>query len=194
MGTVDVNVVARVLDEISDVLPKEELMVQRTLPRISPADALDTALKRSLATLRYDLNRETFEFLRWKVAQTRADTERLRGARHDARSSRRVAEVLAAAAASTPVLPASPARDRRPRLSVESARAIATARPTAFRSYHDEHGLLWAVTELATGAEDSRRARCLVFTSEDSVSCLWTYPVYWVDLSDGLLEALRRQG
>jgi hypothetical protein len=192
MGGVDVTAVAKVLSELSDVLPAEELIVQRTLPRISSADALDVALKRSLARLRYELNRESFEFLRWKVEQVRAESDRIRGARTATPLSRQRAATISSAHVAPP-LPSAPNRDARAGLAVEAARALATATPTACRYYQDENRIVWTVTELATGAQDSGRARCLVFSSEDAVTCLWTYPVYWNDLTDGLLDALRRQ-
>lgn len=192
MGNVDVTAVAMVMAELSDVLHAEELTVQRTLPRISPADALDTALRRSLARLRYELNRESFEFLRWKVEQTRAESERIRGAMSAPPVSRQRAAAISSARIA-PALPSTLTRDVRAGLAVEAARAIATATPTACRNFVDDRLVLWTVTELATGAEDSGHARCLVFSSEDAVTCLWTYPVYWNDLPDGLLDALRRQ-
>jgi signal transduction histidine kinase len=40
---------------------------------IADSDALDRALRTSLARLRFDLNRETFEYLRWKVVAAKAD-------------------------------------------------------------------------------------------------------------------------
>lgn len=184
MGNVDLLAVARLLAELPEVLPAEELAVQQSLPRISPADALDTALRRSIAHLRYELNRESFDYLRWKVEQTRVQSERVRSALASPRVSRETPDADKRAA---------PSREALRNLPVDAARAVATARTTACRSYVDARGNLWTVTELATGAADGDRAKCLVFTSEESVSCLWRYPLFWDDLSDGLLDALRRQ-
>ncbi|MEO6526236.1 MAG: hypothetical protein ABIP93_06400 [Gemmatimonadaceae bacterium] len=78
MSQIDERRVAEVMVVLPNVLAREELVVQRTLPRLSPADALDTALKRSLTYLRFELNQDSFEHLRWKVAMARAESQRLR--------------------------------------------------------------------------------------------------------------------
>lgn len=184
MSNVDVLTAAKVLEELPPVLRAEELAVQRTLLRISAADALDTALRRALARLRYEVNRETFEYLRWKVQQTQSEN-----------AKRRDAFEKAAAARASASLPSgiTMSRESHDRLPADVARAVATARATASRAYRDESGLVWTVTELVTGADDKARARCLVFSSEEVVTCRWQYPVYWNDLSDGLLDALRKQ-
>jgi hypothetical protein len=63
-----------------DVLAREELVVHRSLPQLPPCDALDIALTRALSRLRFELDRETLEYLRWKVAMNRAENDRRRSA------------------------------------------------------------------------------------------------------------------
>jgi hypothetical protein len=85
MSLIDDDELARLMEALPDALAREELAVQRSLPHLSPADVLDTALRRALVRLRFEVTRETFEELRWKVALAR--TERRR---HRERSARPV--------------------------------------------------------------------------------------------------------
>ena len=163
MTLIDEQEIAKVMAELPDVLAREELVVQRTLPRLSPADALDTALKRSLARLRYELSRESFEYLRWKVSVARAESERLRHA---------------AAIGST--------------LAQLHPRGIAR-HSTQTRTFTCDCGSIWTVSELNTlTPTDPTHTTCLVFSSEESVACVWDYPSNWLELPDEDLDAIRR--
>ena len=82
MAHIDEGELARVMEVLPEVLAREEMAVQRCLPRLSPADALDAALKRSLAQLHFELSQESFEQLRWKVATTRSEHQRVRARAH----------------------------------------------------------------------------------------------------------------
>lgn len=95
MSHVDVQQIASVMDALPRILEHEELAVRRCLPRLAPADVLDTALRRSLACLHFDLDQESFEYLRWKVALSRAEGVRLRavGALGDDAAVVRVADL-----------------------------------------------------------------------------------------------------
>src|SRR4051812_49887989 len=102
MSHIDVDAITRAMESLPEVLEREELAVLRTLPRLAPADVLDTALKRALTKLRFELNQSTFEFLRWKVALARAEHERLRAT---AAIKREIATPPGTSAASPPPAP-----------------------------------------------------------------------------------------
>ena len=80
MNRIDEQEIARVMAALPDVLAREELVVHRSLPQLTPCDAFDTALTRALFRLRFELDRETVEYLRWKVTMNRAENDRRRSA------------------------------------------------------------------------------------------------------------------
>jgi hypothetical protein len=173
MSQVDEREVTRVLEVLPEVLAHEELVVQRTLPRLSPADALDTALKRSLLRLRFELNQDSFEHLRWKVTTARAESQRLKAM--SAMNQERGQETT---------MLARTIRDRHG----------STPRDLRTRTFTSEHGVVWTVTALNTlTPTDPQHATCLVFSSEESVVCVWEYPGDWSELSDVELDELRRK-
>ena len=173
MSQIDEAEVARVMEVLPEVLAHEELVVQRTLPRLSAADALDTALKRSLIRLRFELNQASFEHLRWKVSMSRAENERLRS--------------VAAIAQENAQLTAAHARNLRERRG-------SGLRDFRTRTFKSEYGVVWTVSALNTlTPTDPQHATCLVFSSEESVVCVWDYPSDWSDLSDDALDDLRRR-
>ncbi|MDB4882686.1 MAG: hypothetical protein JWL95_1452 [Gemmatimonadetes bacterium] len=173
MSEIDEDEVARVMKVLPEVLAHEELVVQRTLPRLSAADALDTALKRSLVRLRFELNQDSFEYLRWKVTMARAETQRLRAA---AALTQENAQITAAQSQSMRDHPGSTPRNFRT------------------RTFRNEHDIVWTVSALNTlTPTDPRHSTCLVFSSEESVVCVWEFPDDWCDLSDAELDELRRQ-
>jgi hypothetical protein len=169
MTDIDVDEVAKAMDSLSEVLEHEELVVQRTLPLLTPADALDTALRRALARLRFELNRASFEYLRWKLALARAENLRLRAT-----------------------------RELRLELPTPTGVAVQPTRPgprgrQSSRSYTSESGVIWTVAAIHTlTPTDPAHASCLVFTSEESVTYRWDYPSNWFELSDRQLDELRR--
>jgi hypothetical protein len=172
MSQVDEHVLARVMEMLPDVLAREELVVQRSLPRLAEADALDTALKRSLARLRFELNQDTFERLRWKVAMARAENQRLRAMQAIARESAQITTAQA-----------------------RSLRDDVGSTPRAFRSrtFISESGVVWTASALNTlTPTDPSHATCLVFSSEESVVCVWQYPEDWSELPERELDDLRR--
>jgi hypothetical protein len=173
MSHIDEGELARVMEVLPAVLAREEMVVQRCLPRLSPADMLDAALKRSLARLRFDLSQDSFEHLRWKVAMARAEHQRL-----SARA--RLAQEGAMASAT---------QSRAAREELGS-----TPRRFQSRTFMSEHGITWTVSELTTlTPTDPHHATCLVFTSEEAVLCVWEYPANWRELPDAELDALRKR-
>jgi hypothetical protein len=172
MSQVDTKTVERAIRALPGVLAHEELVVERTLPQLTPAEALDTALRRSLMRLRFELNQASFEFLRWKVATARAENERLRARlTHSFESA-----MLEFVPSSLPLEP-----------------PASTERTWRIRTITDEHGVLWTVSALSTlTPTDPELGTCLIFSTDDSVACVWDYPDNWTDLSDAELDALRR--
>src|SRR5512132_242689 len=79
MSHIDEGELARVMEVLPDVLAREEMVVQRCLPLLSSADVLDAALKRSLTRLRFQLDQDSFDLLRSKVAMARAEHRRTSG-------------------------------------------------------------------------------------------------------------------
>ena len=173
MSHIDSGEVDRVMRALPEVLAQEELVVHRTLPRLSPADALDTALKRSLARLRFQLNQDTFEYLRWKVSSARDESERLRASMT---LSKENAMLQRAAMLRRRESPGSTPRSR------------------CTRTFKSEYGVVWTVSALTTlTPSDPQHATCLVFSSEETVTCVWEYPERWSELSDGELDTLRQR-
>ena len=173
MSQIDEQEVARVLEVLPEVLAHEELVVQRTLPRLSAADALDTALRRSLIRLRFELNQDSFEHLRWKVSTARAESQRLQS--------------VAAIAQENAQLTAAHAKN----LREGRGRSMRDSRTRTFKS---EYGVVWTVSSLNTlTPTDPQHATCLVFSSEESVVCVWNFPTDWSDLSDEALDDLRQR-
>ena len=168
MSDIDVDAVTRAMDSLPEVLEHEELAVLRTLPRLAPADVLDTALRRSLAKLRFELNQASFEYLRWKVALTRAEHERLRG-------------TIALRRGAPPPADAPTSSDR-----------PSSERRARSRSFTSEDGVVWTAAVIHTlTPTDPAHASCLVFSSEQSVRYRWQYPSNWLELSDRALDDLR---
>src|SRR4051812_11618047 len=167
MAHIDEGELARMMEVLPDVLAREEMVLQRCLPTLAPADVLDAALKRSLARLRFELNQDSFEYLRWKVAMSRAEHERLTARARMLQESSRSSSTQS--------------RAIREDLSGKQ-RALQP------RTFTGEHGITWTVSTLNSRApQDARHSTCLVFSSEAGVSCVWDYPANWRDLSDDAL-------
>lgn len=172
MTQIDDSELARVMEVLPDVLAREEMVLQRCLPRLSPADVLDAALKRALTRLRFELSQDGFDHLRWKVAMGRAERQRV-----TARAS-----LMEESARSTAVQP----RPTREGLG-------SSPRSFQSRTFVGDHGITWTVSALNTlTPADPRHATCLVFTSEEAVLCVWDYPQTWRDMSDEELNSLRK--
>ena len=172
MSQIDEGELARVMEALPDVLAREEMVVQRCLPLLSPADVLDAALKRSLTRLRLELSQDGFEYLRWKVAMARAEHHRVSARAH-------LMQEDGKATASQP----------------RTMREALGSTPRAFqsRTFTGEHGITWTVSALNTlTPTDPRHATCLVFSSEEAVLCVWEYPENWRELSDEELDTLRQ--
>ena len=73
MAEVDVRAARDAYVRIVTTIDAAEQVENAVQAAIAESDVLDRALRVSLARLRYDLNRETFEYLRWKVVAAKAD-------------------------------------------------------------------------------------------------------------------------
>jgi len=167
MTEIDVEAINRAMQSLPDVLEHEELAVMRSLPRLPPADVLDTALRRALNKLRFELNQTTFEYLRWKVALTRAENERLRAA-------------------------AALGRDRATSPAAATLVRHLTEHREPSRVFKDQDGVVWTAAVIHTvTASDPAPVSCLVFSSEDAVAYRWQFPPNWFELSDRSLDELR---
>jgi hypothetical protein len=168
----DDHEITSVMNALPAVLAGEEAAVERTMPRMSPSEAFDTALRRSLARLRFELNQETFERLRWKLSMLRAESQL---ARADAAAARITSDSIMAWSGAL--------RDAR-----------AGGRAPMSRTFQADFGVLWTVSALeGLTPVGSSRVGCLVFSNEETVTCVWDFPQDWLSLSDGDLDAVRRQ-
>jgi hypothetical protein len=172
MPRIDDLELTTVMDALPHLLAAEEADVERSAPTMSASDAFDIALRRSLAKLRFELNQETFERLRWRLSMLRAENQL---ARADAAASR---------------------MERNSILAWSDARRAARAgsRAPASRTFKADRDVLWTVmaVEGLTPA-GSRRGGCLVFSSDETVTCVWDFPQDWRSLTDAELNAVRRQ-
>jgi hypothetical protein len=172
MAHIDEGELARMMEVLPDVLAREEMVLQRCLPQLAPADVLDAALKRSLARLRFELNQDSFEYLRWKVAMARAEHQRLTARARMLQDSSRTSSMQSRA-----------------------IREDLGGMQRAFqpRTFTGEGGITWTVSTLnAPTPQDPQHSACLVFNSEAGVSCVWDYPANWRELSDDALDTLRK--
>jgi len=60
----------------------------------------------------------------------------------------------------------------------------------ASRSVRDAHGVPWLVQEIRDWAYDRRASLSLVFSSDDAMRRVRSYPANWIELSDAELIAL----
>jgi PAS domain S-box-containing protein len=84
---IDVRQATAAFEKLAPTLAADEQQVRAADERFSDSEVLDRALRHALTRLRYHLNRETFEYLRWKVqvARTQAETIRTAGLTRRAR-------------------------------------------------------------------------------------------------------------
>jgi hypothetical protein len=172
MAHIDEGELARMMEVLPDVLAREEMVLQRCLPRLAPADVLDAALKRSLARLRFELNQDSFEYLRWKVAMARAEHQRLTSRARIVQESSKTSSV-------------------QPRVKREELSGMQRAFQP--RTFEGDRGITWTVSTMNSSTPlDPGHSTCLVFSSEGGVTCVWDYPADWRELSDEALESLRK--
>ena len=89
MSEIDVPAANEILPNLGDPpLAEREVAISRADPNLSAADVLDLALTEAILELRYTLNRQTFEFLKWKVVAARATARRARDAMIASRADR----------------------------------------------------------------------------------------------------------
>lgn len=112
MAEVDVRTARDAYVRIVTTIDAAERVDDAVHAAIAESDALDRALHSSLARLRYDLNRETFEYLRWKVVAAKADAALQLAVITERRSERRYA-------------PTTLADETRARMAAEDAQAFA---------------------------------------------------------------------
>jgi hypothetical protein len=79
--------------------------------------------------------------------------------------------------------------EARPHLNPESAHLPRIER-LASRSVVDARGATWIVQEIRDWGYDRRASSSLVFTSEDAMRRIRTYPASWIELSNVELIAL----
>jgi hypothetical protein len=166
MSDVDIAYVRDLLPALEPVLEEEVVLVQSAQPALSPDDVLDAALINALFRLRYELNRETYLFLRSKVALVRqASADMVRVARL--------------------------ARQTRHRRSIEFELLAEGAGGERAHFYFDAKGAAWSVVEIPHCDQPvAGQAACLLFRSHRFARRVRTFPPNWRELSDADLEAL----
>jgi hypothetical protein len=90
---IDVPTANGILPHLGDPqFAQREEAIASADPALSAADVLDLALAEAVLELRCTLNRQTFEFLKWKVVAARARAEAAREAIIEARAERAAAQ------------------------------------------------------------------------------------------------------
>ena len=112
MSEIDVHAARDAYVQLASTAEVDEQVEHAVHVAVAESEVLDRALRASLARLRYDLNRETFEFLRWKVVAAKADA---------ALQLAVAAQRLVGTAGSHPTL----ADETRARIVAEDARTLA---------------------------------------------------------------------
>ena len=152
-----------VFEHISGDYPVWERAVREAAPELADDEVQDRALRSVLAQFRYDLSRETFAYIRERLARARREALAMR------------ADTVA----------------MRDRVRAQHARRDAMmAEAGGNRTFRDGDGQIWSVRELASVAPWSRAKRCLVFASEMAVRRVWEVPSNWRALTDPELEQL----
>jgi signal transduction histidine kinase len=77
---IDVRQATAAFEELAPTLALDERDVRAGYTPFTDAEVLDRALRHALSRLRYQLNRETFEYLRWKVLVSRVHADAIRAA------------------------------------------------------------------------------------------------------------------
>jgi signal transduction histidine kinase len=77
---IDVRQATAAFEELAPTLALDERDVRANYAPFTDAEVLDRALRHALSRLRYQLNRETFEYLRWKVLVSRVHADAIRAA------------------------------------------------------------------------------------------------------------------
>jgi hypothetical protein len=72
----------------------------------------------------------------------------------------------------------------------DQADATPRAAETRSRTYVDDDGQIWHVSEQSFSEYDRRRGFSLIFTSDLAVRRVRDYPANWFNLSDGALAEL----
>jgi hypothetical protein len=162
-SNVDVQWARGLLDEIGpEQLAEEVRMLRAAEPGLSPVEALDHALRRTLVRRRAEVSRETFVYLQWRVEQAWLAT--------------RAGHAASGAARTVP--------DR------ASGRLHSVPRPDT-RLVCDSGGRRWAVCEAAPNdLLGAGSPRWLVFRSAGEERCTSAYLPDWASLTDAAVLAL----
>ncbi|MDB4898970.1 MAG: hypothetical protein JWN53_778 [Gemmatimonadetes bacterium] len=89
MSQIDVPIATEILALLDEpALAEEEQRLAELIPAVASEELLDRALQAALLHLRYTVNRQTFEYLRWKVVITRETARRTLESARVARAER----------------------------------------------------------------------------------------------------------
>jgi hypothetical protein len=168
MSDIDLSTAADVLARLDEPTLERELRETReSAPDLPTERALDLALSIAIARLGYELNRQTFEFLKWKVIVARETTRRTLAASRAAADAARLAE--------------------------ETGEADAASQDRLSRCFTDDEAVVWTVTEIAGNSLALPGRRCLIFASGAAARRVWSYPADWRTLDAEELVLLSRR-